>query len=76
MLTLLLKYISSAGDRDTVENKLRKIVDARDVADALLLAYEKPEASGRYICSSYTIKVSDMINMLKNLYPTYPYPKK
>jgi len=52
------------------------MVDVRDVADALLLSYEKPEASGRYICSSNPIKASDMINILKTLYPTYPYPKK
>ncbi|CAN6201082.1 unnamed protein product [Urochloa humidicola] len=70
---ILLNYFK--GDRDTVENRLRNIVDVRDVVDALLLAYEKPEASGRYICSSHPIKVSDMINILKNLYPTYPYPK-
>ena len=77
MLSAFLnKYISSAGDRDTVENRLRNIVDVRDVTDALLLAYEKPEASGRYICSSHPIKVSDMMNILKNLYPTYTYPKK
>ncbi|OEL16677.1 Cinnamoyl-CoA reductase 2 [Dichanthelium oligosanthes] len=70
---ILLNYFK--GDRDTVENRLRNIVDVRDLAGALLLAYEKPEASGRYICSSHPIKVSDMINILKNLYPTYPYPK-
>ncbi|TVU08209.1 hypothetical protein EJB05_41603 [Eragrostis curvula] len=70
---ILLNYFK--GDRDTVENRLRNVVDVRDVADALLLTYEKPEASGRYICNSAAIKVSDMINILKNLYPTYPYPK-
>jgi len=70
---ILLNYFK--GDRDTVENRLRNIVDVRDVTDALLLAYEKPEASGRYICSSHPIKVSDMISILKNLYPTYSYPK-
>jgi len=70
---ILLNYFR--GDHDTVENRLRNIVDVRDVADALLLVYEKSEASGRYICSSPPIKVSDMINILKNLYPTYPYPK-
>ncbi|KAG0515158.1 hypothetical protein BDA96_10G255200 [Sorghum bicolor] len=70
---ILLNYFK--GDRETIENRLRNIVDVRDVADALLLAYEKPEASGRYICSSQPIKVSDMINILKTLYPTYPYPK-
>ncbi|CAN6177497.1 unnamed protein product [Urochloa humidicola] len=70
---ILLNYFK--GNRDTVENWLRNIVDVRDVVDAILLAYEKPEASGRYICSSHPIKVSDMINILKNLYPTYPYPQ-
>jgi len=70
---ILLNYFR--GDHDTVENRLRNIVDVRDVADALLLVYEKSEASERYICSSPPIKVSDMINILKNLYPTYPYPK-
>ncbi|KAL6603812.1 hypothetical protein ACP70R_044173 [Stipagrostis hirtigluma subsp. patula] len=70
---VLLNYFK--GDRETVENRLRNLVDVRDVADALLLTYEKPEASGRYICSSPPIKVSDMINILKSMYPTYPYPK-
>ncbi|KAK3134126.1 hypothetical protein QOZ80_6AG0545300 [Eleusine coracana subsp. coracana] len=70
---ILLNYFK--GDHDTVENRLRNLVDVRDVADALLLTYEKQEASGRYICSSPPIKVSDMINILKSLYPTYPYPQ-
>ncbi|VAI90599.1 unnamed protein product [Triticum turgidum subsp. durum] len=71
---ILLNYLK--GERDTVENKLRNLVDVRDVADALLLAYENPEASGRYICSSVPVKVSDMISILKTLYPMYTYPKK
>jgi nucleoside-diphosphate-sugar epimerase len=71
-----MKILFSAGEHETVENKIRNIVDVRDVADALLLTYENPEASGRYICSSSPIKVSDMINILKTIYPTYTYPKK
>ena len=70
---ILLNYLK--GERDTVENKIRNIVDVRDVADALLLAYENPEASGRYICSSKPVKVSDMISVLKTLYPMYTYSK-
>jgi nucleoside-diphosphate-sugar epimerase len=70
------KHFSIAGDCDTVENRLRNVVDVRDVADALLLTYERQDASGRYICSSPPIKVSDMIDILKSLYPTYPYPKR
>lgn len=71
---ILLNYFK--GEHETVENKLRNIVDVRDVANALLFTYENTEASGRYICSSSPIKVSDMINILKTLYPTYTYPKK
>lgn len=70
---ILLKYLK--GEHETVENRFWNLVDVRDVADALLLAYENPEASGRYICSPVRIKVSDVINILKTLYPTYTYPK-
>ena len=51
--------------------KLRNFVDVRDVADALLLVYETPEASGRYICDANARQVSDVIALLKNWYPAY-----
>lgn len=54
----------------------RNIVDARDVAEALLLAYEKPEAKGRYICTAHTIRSQDLVEILRRLYPNYNYPKK
>ncbi|TVU10290.1 hypothetical protein EJB05_43811, partial [Eragrostis curvula] len=63
------------GDRETVENRLRNVVDVRDVADPLLLTYEKPEAFGRHICSSHLTKVSEMITILKSLCPSATYPK-
>jgi nucleoside-diphosphate-sugar epimerase len=52
------------------------IVDVRDVAEALILAYEKPEAEGRYICTAHTIKAKGLVDMLKGIYPHYNYPKK
>ncbi|KAL5983087.1 hypothetical protein ACLOJK_017167 [Asimina triloba] len=33
------------GEQETVENRALVIADVRDVADALIIAYEKPEAS-------------------------------
>ncbi|KAG0515156.1 hypothetical protein BDA96_10G255000 [Sorghum bicolor] len=63
------------GDR-LVKMKLRHFVDVRDVADALLLVYETPEASGRYICNSHARLVSDVIKLLKSWYPTYQYATK
>ncbi|AQL04892.1 Dihydroflavonol-4-reductase [Zea mays] len=53
------------GDR-LVKMKLRHFVDVRDVADALLLVYETPEASGRYICNSHARLVSDVIRLLRS----------
>ena len=49
------------------------MVDVRDVANALLLVYEKPEASGRYICTPYCIEEVDFIGKLKSFYPNFPY---
>lgn len=34
---------------EQLENRTRMVVDVRDVAEALLMVYEKPEAEGRYI---------------------------
>lgn len=49
------------------------IVDVRDVADALLLVYEKDESSRRYICAPYCINAKDLLNMLKKTHPNYNY---
>ncbi|GLT35290.1 hypothetical protein SLA2020_097570 [Shorea laevis] len=59
----------------SLENKMRRIVDVRDVAEALILVYEKPEAVGRYICTAYPIKAHDLVDKLRTLYPNYNYPK-
>ncbi|KAK4853950.1 hypothetical protein QYF36_016821 [Acer negundo] len=50
-------------------------VDVRDVADAVLLAYEKPEAEGRYLCIAYAMGIRDLVDKMKSLYPNYNYPK-
>uniref|UniRef100_A0A0D9X532 NAD-dependent epimerase/dehydratase domain-containing protein n=1 Tax=Leersia perrieri TaxID=77586 RepID=A0A0D9X532_9ORYZ len=64
------------GEGETVGNRLEILLDVRDVANALLLAYETPEASGRYICSSTPRKLCDIINISKSLYPNFTYPQK
>ncbi|KAJ8512708.1 hypothetical protein OPV22_003142 [Ensete ventricosum] len=63
------------GVRPTVENKVLYLVDIRDVADALLLVYEEPNASGRHICAPHLVKMQDLVDMLKNLYPHHKYPE-
>ncbi|KAF5955842.1 hypothetical protein HYC85_008698 [Camellia sinensis] len=73
--SLVLIKLSKEG-YDEFENNLRMIVDVRDVAEALLLAYEKPEAEGRYMYIAYMIKSQDLVEILRKNYPNYNYPKK
>ncbi|CAL5063662.1 unnamed protein product [Urochloa decumbens] len=61
------------GGPDKVRNKLWHVVDVRDLAEALLLVYEAPQASGRHICAPHVISVRDLLDLLKSKYPGYPY---
>ncbi|CAL1414253.1 unnamed protein product [Linum trigynum] len=72
--TLLLVKLLKEG-KDMVDNRHFLVVDVRDVAEALVLAYEKPDAQGRYICSSHSVHVKDIVDVLKEKYPNYNYPK-
>ncbi|KAM7518062.1 hypothetical protein LguiB_017024 [Lonicera macranthoides] len=68
----LLKYMKDAID--PVKDEDRPCVDVRDVADAILLAYEKPEAEGRYLCTAYEIRARILVEKLKSMFPGYNYP--
>ncbi|RZC49594.1 hypothetical protein C5167_018025 [Papaver somniferum] len=57
-------------------NSDQRMVDVRDVARAILLSYEKPEAEGRYICSAYMAKTQGLVDKLKTMYPKYKCPKR
>nr|GEW12976.1 cinnamoyl-CoA reductase 2-like [Tanacetum cinerariifolium] len=50
------------------------IVDVRDCAKALLLAYEKPESEGRYLCFAHTLRTKALVEILESLFPQYNYP--
>ncbi|KAF7843211.1 cinnamoyl-CoA reductase 2-like [Senna tora] len=69
---VLLKLLKGC---ESLENKHRWIVDVRDLADAILMAYEKPEAEGRYICTAHSIKTQELVEKLRTLYPNYSFPK-
>jgi len=64
------------GDRDTVDDKIKNVVDVRDVAEALVRVYETAEASGRYICRSYPISMTEILDIIKSFYPSLSYPNK
>jgi nucleoside-diphosphate-sugar epimerase len=59
-----------------MRDKLWHIVDVRDVADALLLLYETPAASGRHICAPHSMGARDLLRLLKRMYPGYPCIKR
>lgn len=60
---------------ESTENKLRMIVDVRDLTASLLMVFEKPEAEGRYICTSHLVRVKELVDKLRSIYPNYNYPK-
>ncbi|CAK9178277.1 unnamed protein product [Ilex paraguariensis] len=68
----LLRCMKDASD--TMEDSYCPVVDVRDVAEAILLAYENPEAEGRYICSSYDVRTQFLVEKLKSMFPSYNYP--
>lgn len=63
------------GGNEQVVNHLRKVVDVRDVAEALKFVYETPEAEGRYICMAHTVSSQGMVEILKEMYLNCEYPK-
>ncbi|KAL6655329.1 hypothetical protein ACP70R_006155 [Stipagrostis hirtigluma subsp. patula] len=67
-----LIYVIKGGPT-VMNNILWHIVDVRDVADALLLVYEKAESSGRYLCAPDRISTKDLVNLLKRTRPNYNY---
>ncbi|KAM3272202.1 hypothetical protein ACQJBY_042417 [Aegilops geniculata] len=73
--TKFLRYIIKGGP-DTINNKFWPIVDVRDVADALLLLYNKAGPYQRYICSEHQIDIKDLVDLMKSMYPSYNYADK
>ncbi|KAG8075253.1 hypothetical protein GUJ93_ZPchr0006g40929 [Zizania palustris] len=67
--------VLKGGHGITVPDKKTNVVDVRDVADALVLTFENPAASGRYICSAYQVKVSEIAHIVNGFYPHVNYPK-
>lgn len=76
----MVTTITTAHAGENTEEKTRNMVDARDVADALVLTYETPEAASerRYICSAHAMKVSETVGLVSSLRPELKlhYPRK
>ncbi|KAK4792377.1 hypothetical protein SAY86_022812 [Trapa natans] len=64
------------GLRGEYPNTTVGFVHIDDVVAAHILAMEDKRASGRIVCSSSVAHWSQIINMLKLKYPSYPYETK
>ncbi|CAI9768624.1 unnamed protein product [Fraxinus pennsylvanica] len=51
-------------------------VNVKDVADAHILAFENPSANGRYCLVESVAHFSEIVQILRELYPTLPLPEK
>lgn len=51
-------------------------VHVRDVAEAHILAFEVASASGRYCLVEAVVHYSEIVKILRELYPTIPLPEK
>lgn len=69
----IMKYFT--GSAKTYANLTQVYVDVRDVAEAHILVYETPSASGhRYVCGECNIHRGDLVGMLAKLCPRSPLP--
>ncbi|XLS85945.1 hypothetical protein HN51_036111 [Arachis hypogaea] len=51
-------------------------VNVKDVANAHIQAYEIPSASGRYCLVERVVHFSELVKILRDLYPTLPLPQR
>lgn len=70
----ILKYLK--GSVKTYANLVQAYVDVRDVADSCILLYETPWANGRYLCAESVAHRGDVCDLLADLFPQYPIPRK
>ncbi|XP_074358579.1 cinnamoyl-CoA reductase 1-like isoform X2 [Apium graveolens] len=67
----ILRYME--GSSVKVDNIEFPLVDVRDLAKGILLLYENDEAKGRFICSSFGLRVTELVQKLKSWFPDYKY---
>lgn len=68
--TVILFYFT--GSKDTQEYHWLGCVHVRDVANAHVLLFETPCASGRYLCTNGIYQFKDFAETVANLCPEYP----
>ncbi|KAL3647555.1 Coumarine and phenylpropanoid biosynthesis [Castilleja foliolosa] len=70
---LILNLINGA---ETYPNAAVGWVNVKDVANAHILAFENPSANGRYCMVESVAHYSEIVKLLRELYPTLQLPEK
>ncbi|KAL3515797.1 hypothetical protein ACH5RR_022699 [Cinchona calisaya] len=60
------------GSKDTQEYHWLGAVHVKDVAEAQVLLFETPDASGRYLCTNGIYQFSDFAERVSKLFPEFP----
>ncbi|XP_071709416.1 phenylacetaldehyde reductase-like [Rutidosis leptorrhynchoides] len=70
------KAILSLINAPTYNNITVGCVHVKDVANAHIAAFEMPSANGRYCLSESVVHFSDIVQILRELYPSFNLPEK
>ncbi|KAL0371092.1 UNVERIFIED_CONTAM: Tetraketide alpha-pyrone reductase 1 [Sesamum angustifolium] len=69
------KFVKEKGAK-TYPNAKFGWVNVKDVANAHILAFENPSANGRYCMTDRVAHHSEVVKILRELYPTFQLPEK
>ncbi|KAL6129728.1 hypothetical protein ACLB2K_073077 [Fragaria x ananassa] len=70
------QVLNLVNGKEQFPNKNYRFVDVRDVANAHILAFENPSAWGRYCLVGSTNHCSEIVKMLRNIFPALTLPDK
>ncbi|KAK8593817.1 hypothetical protein V6N13_042613 [Hibiscus sabdariffa] len=66
----------TANWAETFSNSALRWVDVRDVANAHILAFERPSACGRYCVAGKSVHTTELLKILRELYPDLSLPER
>ncbi|KAI3764262.1 hypothetical protein L2E82_14268 [Cichorium intybus] len=62
--------------KEVFPDGIYRLVDVRDVANAHILAFENPEANGRYCLVGFVIRSSEIMKILNTYYPALSHSER
>lgn len=74
--TSVVAILSLVNGSETYTNATFGWVHVKDVAEAHVLAFEIPSANGRYLLNESVNHVSEIVKILRELYPNLKLPNK